>query len=130
MKEHFERYLNTLPVFGFNSANYDIKLMKSYALPILVYEWQIEPTVIKEANQFVSFEFVDVQLLDIMNFLGGATILTRSSKLRKQRKQKAFSLMSGSTILKSWRTKNNDGHTILSLANCVILILSRKITTT
>ena len=61
LEEHFERYCNTLPVFGFNSAKYDINLIKSYLLPILVNERQIEPTVIKKANQFVSFKFGDVQ---------------------------------------------------------------------
>ena len=35
----------------------------------------MELTVIKKANQFVPFKFGDVQLLDIMNFLGGATSL-------------------------------------------------------
>ena len=44
-------------------------------LPILVNEQQIEPAFIKKANQFVSFKFGDVQLLDFMNFLGGATSL-------------------------------------------------------
>ena len=29
----------------------------------------------EKANQFVSFKFADIQLLDIMNFLGGATSL-------------------------------------------------------
>ena len=29
LQEHFERYCNTLPVFGFNSAKYDINLIKS-----------------------------------------------------------------------------------------------------
>ena len=33
----------------------------------------MEPTVIKKANQFVSFKFGDVLFLEIMNFLGGAT---------------------------------------------------------
>ena len=75
LQEHFERYCNVLPVFGFNSAKYDINLIKSYLLPILVNDRDIEPTVIKEANQFVSFKFGDIQLLDIMNFLGGATSL-------------------------------------------------------
>ena len=75
LQEHFERYCNTLPVFGFDSAKYDINLIKSYLLPILVNERQIEPTVIKKADQFVSFKFGDVQLLDIVNFLGGATSL-------------------------------------------------------
>ena len=75
LQEHFERYCNTLPVFGFNSAKYDNNLIKSYLLPLLVNERQIEPTVIKKANQFVSFKFGDMQLLDIMIFLGGATSL-------------------------------------------------------
>ena len=74
LQEHLERYCNVLPVFGFNSAKYDINLIKSYLLPILYNERNMEPTVIKKANQFVSFKF-DVQLLDIMNFLGGATSL-------------------------------------------------------
>ena len=53
LQDHFERYCNVLPVFGFNSANYDINLIKSYFLAILVNERDIEPTVIKKANQFV-----------------------------------------------------------------------------
>ena len=75
LHEHFVCYCNVLPVFGFSSAKYDINLIKSYLLPIPVIERDIEPTVIKKANQFVSFKFGDIQLLDIMNFLGGATSL-------------------------------------------------------
>ena len=75
LQEQLERYCNTLLLFGFNSAKYDINLIKLYLLPILVNERQIEPTVIRKANQFVSFKFGDVQLLDIMNFLVGATSL-------------------------------------------------------
>ena len=37
-QEHFERYCNILPVFGFNSAKYDIILIKPYLLPIPVNE--------------------------------------------------------------------------------------------
>ena len=75
LQESLERYCNVLPVFGFNSAKYDLNLIKSYLLPILVNERDIEPTVIKKANQFISFKFGDIQLLDIMNFPGGATSL-------------------------------------------------------
>ena len=75
LQEHLERYCNVLPVFGLNSAKYDINLIKSFSLPILINEKNMEPTVIEKANQFVSFIFGDVQLLDIMNFLGGATSL-------------------------------------------------------
>ena len=60
-------------MFGFNSAKDDLNLIKSCLLFIFVNERDIEPTVIKKANQFISFKFGDVQLLDIMNFLGGAS---------------------------------------------------------
>ena len=59
-------------------------------MPILVNERQIEPTVIKKANQFVSFKFGDVQLLDIMNFLGGATSLDSFLKAYKTEETKGF----------------------------------------
>ena len=75
LQEHLERYCNVLTAFGFNSAKYDINLIKSYLLPILINERNMEPTVTKKANQFVSFKFGDVQLLDLMNFLGGVTSL-------------------------------------------------------
>ena len=90
LQEHFERYCNVLPVFGFNSAKYDINLINSYLLPILVNDRDIEPTVIKKANQFVSFKFADIQLLDIMIFLGGATGLDSFLKAYKTKDTKGF----------------------------------------
>ena len=50
----------------------------------------MEPTVIKKANQFVSFKFGDVQLLDILNFLGGATSLDSFLKAYKTAETKGF----------------------------------------
>ena len=72
LQVHLERYCNVLPVFGFNSAKHDITLIKSYLPPILINGWDIEPVFNKEANQYSSFMFDDIQLLDIMVFLGGA----------------------------------------------------------
>ena len=89
-QEHFERYCNVLPVFEFNNARYDIYLIKSYLLPILVNEQYIEPTVLKKANQFVSFKFEDIQLLDIMNSLDGATGLDFFLKTYKTKNTKDF----------------------------------------
>ena len=67
------RYCNVLPVFCFNSAIYENVFLKSNLLPLLVNEGAIEPIMLKKANQFVSFRFEDLQLLDILGFLGGAT---------------------------------------------------------
>ena len=43
LQEYLERYCNVLPGFCSNSAKYDLNLMKSYLLPVLVNERNIEP---------------------------------------------------------------------------------------
>ena len=90
LQEHLERYCNVLPVFGFNSSKYYINLIKRYLLPLLVNERELEPTIIKKANQFVSFKFGDVQLLDILNFLGGETSLDSFLKAYKTSETKGY----------------------------------------
>ena len=76
-------------MFGFKSGNYDINLIKKYLLPILVEDKDFEPIVIKKANKYVSFKFGDVQLLDILNFLGGATNLDSFLKAYKTEETKS-----------------------------------------
>ena len=87
LREHLERYRNVLPIFGFNSAKYDLNLIKSCLLPILV---NIEPTVIKKANQFISFKFSDIQLLEFTNFFGGAISFDLFLKAYKTSETKGF----------------------------------------
>ena len=58
-------------------------------LPILVNKSNIEPAV-KKANQFISFKFGVIQLLDIVNFLGGATRLDSFLKPSKTSETKGF----------------------------------------
>ena len=90
LQEHLERHCNVLPIFGFNSAKYDLNVIKSYLLPILVNERNIEPTVNKKANQFIPFKFGDIQVLDILNFLGGDTSLDSFFKAHKPSETKGF----------------------------------------
>ena len=59
-------------------------------LPSFVSERDIQPTVIKKANQFVSFKFGDIQFFDIMNLLGGATSLDSFLKAYKTKMTKGF----------------------------------------
>ena len=74
-------------------------MIKSYLLPILVKDRYDEPTVLNKANQFVSFKFGDTQLLDIMNFLGGATSLDSFLK--------AYTSLD--SFLKAYKTKETKG---------------------
>ena len=90
LKQHLERYVNTLPVFGFNSGRYDLNLIKSYLIPYLIRDKEQETSVIKKANDFISFKFGDVQFLDIMKFLGGATTLDSFRKAYKASETKGF----------------------------------------
>ena len=59
----------------------------------------MEPIVIKNANQFFSFKFGDVQLLDIMKIFRGATTLDSFLKAYKTSETKGFR-MNGSTVHK------------------------------
>ena len=92
LQELLERYWEVLPVFSFNSAKYDLIVLKSYFLPILVNERDIGPTLIKKENQFTSFKLGDIQLLDILNFLGGTTILESFLKACNTSETKFFPL--------------------------------------
>ena len=90
LQECSDRYCTVLPIFGFNSAKYDLKLKKSNLLPILVNERNTERTVIKKAIHFISLKSGDFQLLDIMSFLGGATILDSFLKAYQTSETKGF----------------------------------------
>ena len=91
--QHLEKYTNTLPVFGFNSFNsgrYDLNVIKSYLVPYLINKKEIDPSVIKKANDFVFFKSGDVQLLYNMKFLGGATTLDSFLKAYKANEMKGY----------------------------------------
>ena len=90
IQEALERYCIVLPVLGLNSAKYDLNLIKSSLLPVLVNERDIERTVIKETNQIISFKFGEIQLLDMMNFLGGAASLDSFLKACKTSETKGI----------------------------------------
>ena len=83
LKQHLERYVNTLPVFGFNSGRYDLNLIISFLIPYLIRDKEQKTSVIQKANVFISSNFGDVQFLDTMKFLGGATTLDSFIKAYK-----------------------------------------------
>ena len=90
LKQNLERYVNTLPVFGYNSGRYDLNLIKSYLIPYLINDKEAEPMVIKKANNFITCKFGDIQTLDIMKLLGGATSLDSFLKAYKASETKRF----------------------------------------
>ena len=83
LQDHLEKFCKVFLVFGFNSAKYDINLVELNLLPMLVKERVVEQKKIKKLNQLVSFKFGKAQLLDLFNYLGGATCLVSSMKAYK-----------------------------------------------
>ena len=90
LQEHLEQHCDVLPEFDLNSTKSDFSFFKSYLLRILANVRDIERTAIKKANQFIPFKFGDNQLLDLLNFLGGATGFDSFSKAHKTSETKSF----------------------------------------
>ena len=123
IQDSLERYCNVLPVFGFNSAKYDLKLIKSYLPHILLNERDIEPTVIKKANHFISFNFGDLQLLDMMNFFGGAAGLDSILKAYKTSETKGVLPTNGLITLTKRRIQNFPHMTLLTINFVAVTLL-------
>ena len=70
---------------------YDIDLMKTFSLPILVKEWDIDPWIFKEAKQHVSIKFGKIQMIDVSNYPSGVTKLFSFLEAYKVSKKKRFS---------------------------------------
>ena len=106
LHDSLDRYCNVIPAFGFNSAKFDLNLIKLSLLPILVNERDIKLTVIKKSNQFILFKFGEFLLLDRTNFPGGAPSLKSFLKAYKTSKTKDFYPMKALITLTKCRIQN------------------------
>ena len=98
LQEHFERYCNVLPIFGFNSAKYDINLIKLYLLPILVNDRDIEPTVIRKPISLFLSSLETFTYLTLSISSAVLPVLTLFSKLTRSKRQRVSSRTSGSIV--------------------------------
>ena len=90
LRQDFENYYSTIPVFGFNSSRYDLNLIKEYLLHHLLLEKNVIPKVIRMGNKYIGMNFLSLQFLDISNFLGGATTLDNFLKAYGASEEKGF----------------------------------------
>ena len=65
-------------------------MIKSYLILYLIRDKEQETSVIKNANDFISFKFADVQFLDIMKLLVGATTVDSFLKAYKASETEGF----------------------------------------
>ena len=90
LRQDFENFYSTIPVFGFNSSRYDLNLIKDYLLHHLLIEKTVVPKVIRMGNKYIGLNFLGLQFLDILNFLGGATTLDNFLKAYGASEEKLF----------------------------------------
>ncbi|XP_064607839.1 uncharacterized protein LOC135472313 [Liolophura sinensis] len=67
-RDRFVKYMNQLPVLGFNSGNYDLNLIKQQLYPHLVQSRDLE-YVIKRNNNHMTLTTPQLKFLDIRNYL-------------------------------------------------------------
>ena len=89
-QDHFERYCNTIPVFGL-SARYEINFIKTFLIPTVVNKKDVEPIVIKKLTNLFRSNLVMFIFLTFETFSEVLTILIHSFNLtRHQRRTDSF----------------------------------------
>ena len=106
LQEHLERYCSVLPIFGFNSAKYDLNLIKSYLLPILVNERNIEPTVIKKRTSLSRSKSAIFSCWILWIFLEVQQVLIPSWRHTKHQRQRDSSPTNGLITPTKCKTQN------------------------
>ena len=66
LPKEFKQYLYEIPDLGFNSASYDLQLIKKILIPVLLNKIDF---VIKKANTYLCLKTDKLRFLDICDFL-------------------------------------------------------------
>ena len=70
LKDEFNRYINQLPVIGFNSGKYDINLIKHQIMSYISMQYnESDIFTIKRENSYLSIATPHLKFLDISNYL-------------------------------------------------------------
>ena len=89
----FESYCRELPVFGFNSAGYDIKLIKKYLFKELCKRDESPSFTVKKSGKYPCIKSESLKVLDILQFLAPGYNLKSFSKPLMPMKKRVSSPM-------------------------------------
>ena len=67
--ERFYRWLDVVPILGFNSQRYDINVIKPYLMRSLIARDNETSFVVKRQNQMTCIETANIRFLDVCNFI-------------------------------------------------------------
>ena len=80
--ERFEAYCKELVVFGFNSAGYDIKLIKKFLFKELCEHGEQPTFTVKKAGKYPRIKTDNLEFLDVLQFLAPGYNLKTFQTLR------------------------------------------------
>ena len=73
-REQFEMYCHQVPVLGFNSAKYDLNLLKTMlAKHLKIHEHKQQKFVVKRNNAYLCLSNPQLRFLDMVNYLPPGT---------------------------------------------------------
>ena len=120
-------WINQVPVVGFNSGHYDLKLIRKYFVPVITHDKGIFAA---EKNGRIMFiNTPKFKFLDVMNYLAPGITYDKWVKTYGPRFPSPGSRTSGSTAQTSWITPGFP-HTLLGTPNSKGLTYSRPKSTT
>ena len=88
--KRFEAYCKELVVFGFNSAGYDIKLIKKFLFKELCEHGQQPTFTVKKSGKYPCFKTEHLKFLDVLQFLAPGYNLKSFFKAFGVSEQKGF----------------------------------------
>ena len=89
INEKFEKYMNVIPVLGFNSSKYDLNLIKQYFPKHLKLATECE-YVVKKTNQYTTIATNKFKFLDITNYLAGGCSYSKFLKAYNVEESKSY----------------------------------------
>ena len=90
LQNRFEKYCCEVPVLGFNSARYDINLIKAKVLKYLEVHKNKESFIVKKNNSYMCIGNGTFKLLDITHFLSPGTSYEKFLKSFDVKEKKGF----------------------------------------
>ena len=91
VSENFNKYLSVVPVLGFNSAKYDLNLIKSQLAKHLKLHLKKEnPYIVMKNNSYMQIQSSKFKFLDISNFLAPVCSYSKFLKMYEIEEQKSF----------------------------------------
>ena len=102
LHKKFEAYCKELVVFGFNSAGYDVKLIKKFLFKELCEHGQQPTFTVKKSGKYPCIKTEHLKFLDVLQFLApGCNLKSFSVPLVFQSKKVPF-LMTILPMLTNW----------------------------